>query len=116
MGLDNSSLRWTVDNHIDCSDCDKTEEMIDCDHRMDALRYALATVNQKTIERTEEKMRSEDKGIVVPNPWILDYPDGNVTIAYCECRHELDRSWEYCPYCGKKIDWKTFEERDENDW
>lgn len=30
-------------------------------------------------------------------------------VYYCvngECLHRIYRTWQYCPYCGKKIEWE----------
>ena len=35
----------------------------------------------------------------------------------CNCHHEIDNRYAYCPYCGQRIDWKGIkdEEAEEHD-
>lgn len=32
----------------------------------------------------------------------------------CNCHHEIDNRYDYCPYCGQRIDWEGIKDEEED--
>lgn len=62
------------------------------------------------------KIHTYYNGLVFRNnepthPYRTEWGKKNIfSVYYCsngECLHRVYKTWLYCPYCGKKIEWKV---------
>lgn len=50
------------------------------------------------------------------NSDLGDKPDYDTWVCpRCNCYHEIDNRYAYCPYCGQRIDWEGIKDEEEEE-
>ena len=76
----------------------------------------LVTVNE-LLERIQNDYNQYDYLCNLYNKYKLDNPKPpHILKDYCDRRKSTNLTrFEFCPYCGKKIDWKKIKEEKEDE-
>ncbi len=76
----------------------------DCNHLLghlmdyDYIPLKFLTIKEDLLFYSESSLRMQKEGYLKRGYKPLDYLDK---------RYNMSKMFDYCPYCGEKIDWKT---------